>query len=147
MARSGVEIVEPERELVKKVLPLAVPALIVAIVAGELLGGRDAAASAAIAVIVVFANFVIYGFSLAYAARISLLVLYTVGMAGFIVRLAAVVLIILGLEQLSWFSVVAFVSALVPTTIVLLSFEIKLVSGRMQADLWSFPAGASGARR
>lgn len=138
--------VEPEREMVRKALPLAVPALLVAIGVGWWLGGRDAAASAAIGVVVVFANFALYGLSLAYAARISLIVLFAVGVAGYIVRLAAVVVIILGLKQLSWFSVVAFVAALVPTTIVLLSFEIKLAAGRMQADLWQFPAGPTGAR-
>lgn len=138
--------VEPEREMVRKALPLAVPALGVAIGLGWWLGGRDAAASAAIGVGVVFANFALYGLSLAYAARISLIVLFAVGMAGYIVRLTAVVVIILGLKQLSWFSVIAFVAALVPTTIVLLSFEIKLVAGRMQADLWHFPAGSTGIR-
>lgn len=138
--------VEPEREMVRKALPLAVPALLVAIGVGWWLGGRDAAASAAVGVVVVFANFALYGLSLAYAARISLIVLFAVGMAGYIVRLAAVVVIILGLKQLSWFSVVAFVAALVPTTIVLLSFEIKLVAGRMQADLWHLPAGSTGVR-
>lgn len=138
--------VEPEREMVRKALPLAVPALLVAIGVAWWLGGRDAAASAAIGVVVVFANFALYGLSLAYAARISLIVLFAVGVAGYIVRLAAVVVIILGLKQLSWFSVVAFVAALVPTTIVLLSFEIQLVAGRMQADLWHFPAGSTGVR-
>ena len=138
--------VEPEREMVRKVLPLAVPALAVAIGAGWWLAGRDAAASAAIGVAVVFANFALYGLSLAYAARISLMVLFAVGMAGYIVRLAAVVVIILALQQLSWFSVVAFVAALVPATIVLLAFEIRLVAGRMQADLWRFPAGPTEVR-
>ena len=138
--------VEPEREMVRKALPLAVPALAVAIGAGWWLGGRDAAASAAIGVAVVFANFALYGLSLAYAARISLMVLFAVGMAGYIVRLAAVVVIILALQQLSWFSVVAFVAALVPATIVLLAFEIRLVAGRMQADLWRFPAGPTEVR-
>ncbi len=138
--------VEPEREMVRKALPLAVPALAAAIGVGWWLGGRDAAASAAIGVGVVFINFALYGLSVAYAARISLIVLFAVGMAGYIVRLAAVVAIILGLKQLSWFSVVAFVAALVPTTVALLSFEIKLVAGRMQADLWHFPAGPTGVR-
>jgi hypothetical protein len=142
-----VSTVEPERQMVRKALPLAVPALAVAIGVGWWLGGGDAAASAGIGVAVVFANFALYGLSLAHAARISLTVLFAVGMAGYIVRLAAVVLIILGLEQLSWFSIVAFVAALVPATILLLSFEIKVMSGRMQADLWQLPAGSTGVHR
>lgn len=132
--------VEPEREMVRKTLPFVVPALAIAIGAGWWLGGRDAAVSAVIGVVVVFGNFALYGLSLAYAARISLTVLFAVGMAGYVVRLSAVVIIILGLRQLSWFSVVAFVASLVPTTVLLLSYEIKLVAGRMQAELWHFPA-------
>ncbi|MDP9300265.1 MAG: hypothetical protein M3P43_05125 [Actinomycetota bacterium] len=138
---------EPEREMVRTMLPLSVPVLAVALLAGGLVGGRDAASSAALGVIVVFANFIAYAYSLVYAARISLVVLYAVALGGFIVRLGIVVGIILGLQQLSWFSVVAFVAALVPATIVLLAFEIKMVSGRMQADLWTIPAGPEGARR
>ena len=45
------------------------------------------------------------------------------------------------LDQTAWFSVVAFIAALVPTTIALLVVEMKLLSGRMQADLWTMPAG------
>jgi hypothetical protein len=139
-----VAIAEPEREMVRKALPLSVPAFAIAVVLGGVLGGRGAAVSAAIGVVVVFANFAAYGMSLAYAARISLTVMYAVGLGGYIVRLAVVVLVILGLEQLGWFSVVAFVAALVPTTVALLIFEIKLLSGRMQAELWTFPAGPGG---
>jgi hypothetical protein len=142
-----VATVEPEREMVRRALPLAVPALAVAILLGGLLGGRDAAVSAALGVAVVFLNFAAYGLSLAYAARISLIVLFAVGLGGYIVRLGIVVVIILGLQQLAWFSVVAFVAALVPTTIALLVFEIKVMSGRMQADLWNLPADASGIGR
>jgi len=36
----------------------------------------------------------------------------------------------------------------VPSTILLLGAEMKILSGRMQADLWSFPdAGAHGMHR
>jgi hypothetical protein len=147
MAGRIVPTAEPEREMVRTMLPLSVPVLAVALLAGGLLGGRAAAFSAAIGVTVVFANFVAYAFSLVYAARISLVVLYAVALGGFIVRLGIVVAIILGLEQLSWFSVVAFVAALVPATILLLAFEIKLLSGRMQADLWTIPAGSGGTGR
>lgn len=122
-------------------MPLSLPALAVALVAGGLLGGRDAAASAAIGVVIVFANFAVYGLSLAHAARVSLTVLYAVGLGGFVVRLGIFVAIIAGLKQLDWFSVVAVVAALVPSTIALLSLEIKLLSGRMQADLWTLPTG------
>jgi hypothetical protein len=66
-----------------------------------------------------------------------------VGLGGFVVRLAALTIALLLLDQLAWFSPVAFAAAFVPTTIVLLVFEMKLLAGRMQADLWYFPERSS----
>ena len=94
-----------------------------------------------------FANFVAYAYSLAYAARISLVVLFAVGLGGFVVRLGLFVAIVVALRQLEWFSTVAFVSAFVPATVVLLALKIKLLGGRMQADLWTIPADPRGAFR
>ena len=74
------------------------------------------------------------------------MVLYAVGLGGFVVRLIVIAVAILLLQQLAWFSVVAFVAALVPATIALLVVEMKLLSGRMQADLWTFPAAQQGHR-
>jgi hypothetical protein len=138
---------EPERDMVKRILPLAVPALAVAVGLGAILGGRGAAASAGIGAALVFANFAAYAYSLSAAARISLVVLFAVGLGGFVVRLALFVLIVVGLRQLDWFSTVAFVSAFVPATVVLLALEIKLLGGRMQADLWTIPAGPGSVWR
>ena len=42
------------------------------------------------------------------------------------------------MNQLAWFSPVAFALALVPAIVALLVFEAKALSGRMQADLWTF---------
>jgi ATP synthase I chain len=132
---------EPEREIVRRILPLSVPAVALASVVGGLLGGADAAASAAIAVVVVFANFVFFAVSLDHGARISLTVLYAVALGGFMVRLIVFVALLLLLQQLPWFNVAAFVATFVACTVVLLSVEIKMISGRMQADLWSFESG------
>jgi hypothetical protein len=137
-------MVEPERELVRRALPFAIPALVVALAAGAFLGGADVGWSAAIGVAVVTANFVAYGLSLAWAAAISPMALMAVGLGGFIVRLAVIVLLLVGLDTLSWFSPVAFLAAVVPVTALLLGFEMKVISGRLQADLWQFPS--QGAR-
>ncbi len=56
-------------------------------------------------------------------------------------RLGVIVVVIALLDQTAWFSVVAFIAALVPTTIALLVVEMKMLSGRMQADLWTLPSG------
>ncbi|HJS25552.1 MAG TPA: hypothetical protein VJ913_00300 [Actinomycetota bacterium] len=137
----------PERELIRRIAPWALPAAIVAFALGSWIGGTDAGWSASIAIAVVFANFVAHGWSLALAATISPTVLYAVGLGGFVVRLGIIVVVIALLDQTAWFSVVAFIAALVPTTIALLVVEMKLLSGRMQADLWAIPPGDRGVAR
>jgi hypothetical protein len=101
--------------------------------------GTDAGWSAAIAIVVVYVNFVAHGSSLALAATISPTVLFAVGVGGFLVRLGFIVLVIALLQQTEWFSIVAFIAALIPATVGLLVVEMKLLSGRMQADLWVDP--------
>jgi len=135
---------EPERELVRRALPLAAPVEVVAFAVGTLVAGTDAGWSAAIGIAVVAANFAAHGLSIAWAARISPTVLFAVGLGGFAVRLAVIVGLLAALNQLTWFSTVAFVAAVVPTTILLLVYEMKVLSGRMQVDLWRFPS--EGAR-
>jgi hypothetical protein len=137
---------EPERELIQRITPFALPVAAGALLLGIVIDGTDAGWSAAIGIVVVTANFVAHGASLAWAARISPVILYAVALGGFFVRLVVIVAVILVLQEMSWFSVVAFVAALVPATIALLVVEMKLLAGRMQADLWTFPATTQGHR-
>ena len=139
MTRTG----EPEHELVRRLLPYSLPAFGLAVLAGALIGDAGAAWSAGIGVAAVTANFLGYAYSVAWAARIAPTVLMVVGLGGFVVRLAALTVALLLLDQLAWFSPAAFAAAFVPTTIVLLLFEMKLLAGRMQADLWYFPERSS----
>jgi hypothetical protein len=44
------------------------------------------------------------------------------------------------LNRLAWFSPVAFVAAVVPATVALLAFEARVLSGRLQANLWTLPS-------
>jgi hypothetical protein len=134
---------EPEHELVRRLLPYSLPAFAVAALLGGLLGGAGAAWSASIAVAVVTANFVGNAYSVAWAARIAPTVLMAVGLGGFMVRLATLTIALLLLDRLGWFSPIAFAAAFVPTTIALLAVEMKLLAGRMQADLWYFPERSS----
>ena len=134
---------EPERDLMRRLLPLAVPALAVAAAVGWLVGGADSALSAGLGIVAVAVLFVASAVSIAWAARISPEILVVVGLGGFLVRLAAFTVALLLLDGLAWFSPVAFAAAFIPATIGLLVVEMKLVSGRMQADLWYFREGAS----
>jgi hypothetical protein len=137
----------PESELVRRIAPLAIPVAIVAFAAGRLIGGTDAGWSAAIAIAVVTLNFVAHGWSLALAAQISPMLLYAVGLGGFIVRLGVIVAVIALLQQTEWFSIGTFIVALVPCTVALLVVEMKMLAGRMQADLWTVPSGPPGMPR
>ena len=137
----------PERELIRRISPFAPPAAVAAFALGTLLDGTDAGWSAAIAIAVVYLNFVAHGASLALAASISPSVLYAVGLGGFLVRLGVIVAVIALLQQTDWFSIVAFIAALVPSTVALLVVEMKLLSGRMQADLWTDPGSRREAAR
>jgi hypothetical protein len=139
--------VAPERELIRRISPFALPVAIAAFVLGTLLDGTDAGWSAAIAIAVVYLNFVAHGSSLALAATISPTVLYAVGLGGFLVRLGVIVAVIALLQQTDWFSIVAFIVALIPSTVALLVVEMKLLSGRMQADLWTDPNARREAAR
>lgn len=136
--------VEPERELIRRITPFALPAAVLAFAIGALAADADAGWSAAIGIAVVSANFVAHGLSTAWAAAISPVLLYAVGLCGFVIRLGVILAIIALLDQTAWFSVVAFIAAVVPSTIVLLGAEMKLLSGRMQADMWSFSGVGSG---
>jgi hypothetical protein len=134
--------VEPEREAIRRVLPLAPIALIVATVVAGLIGGTDAAWSAAIAVVIVFLNFVAAALSVAWAARISPAILFAVALGGFVVRLMIYTIALVLLNTLEWFSPLAFALTLVPVTVGLLVIEARALSGRLQGDMWSFEGAA-----
>lgn len=130
--------VEPEREMIRRALPFGPPAVVLALLAGAVLGGWDVGLSAAIGVVMVLANFVVHGWSLSRAARISPTVLYAVGLGGFMVRLAAIAGIMFALDRQAFFSPLAFGLAVVPATVSLLILEMRQLQGRMQVELWDF---------
>ena len=130
--------VEPERELVRRVLPFVPLVAVVAVGLGYVAGGADAAWSAAIGIAIVTANFLMFALSIAWAATISPTMIAIVALGGYLVRLIVFTVALVLLTKLSWFSPVAFALTLVPATIALLVYEAKALSGRMQADLWTF---------
>ncbi|HEV8564357.1 MAG TPA: hypothetical protein VGR41_05550 [Actinomycetota bacterium] len=136
---------EPERELVRRALPFFLPAVLVAFVIGAATVDRDAGYSAAVAIVIVAVNFVANGVSLAWAAGISPIAIFAVGLGGFVARLAIFAVAMVALTTADWFSAKAFIAAFVPATMVLLAFEMTVLAGRrMQADLWYFQEGTRG---
>ncbi|MDP8955783.1 MAG: hypothetical protein M3N24_02335 [Actinomycetota bacterium] len=126
---------EPELELVRRGVWFGPLAFVLALAIGVAAGGWDIGWSAAIGIAVVFTNFVVHGLSLARAARHSLTALAAVAMGGFIVRMAAIVALMFALNRLSFFSPLAFGLAVVPATLLLLAFEMKLLAGGLGAEL------------
>ena len=131
-------MVEPERELVHRALPFIPVGTVFAFAIGALAAGSGSAWSAAIGVGVVAANFTASALSIAWAARISPTLVFVVALGGFFIRMVVIVIVLVALNTLSWFSPTSFALSVVPATIVLLMFEARALSGRMQVDLWSF---------
>lgn len=130
---------EPERELVRRVLPFIPPVFVIAFAAGALLSGAAAGWSAVIGATVVAANFLANALSMARAARVSAIAVYVVGLGGFVLRMGVILLAMVLLNRLDWFSPLAFALTVVPSTMALLIYEMKVLSDRkLQADLWYF---------
>lgn len=130
---------DPERVLVRRVLPVVPAGVMIAFGAGFLIGGSGAAWSAASAVVVVAVFFVVSGLSLAWAAHVSPIAVYAVGLGGFALRLMVFFGILAALDTVSWFSPLSFTLAFMPATIALLVYEMRFLSGpKTQANLWYF---------
>jgi hypothetical protein len=125
-------------------MPFALPAVALSLAAGRLFSGWDAAWSAAIGAAVVFANFAVHGLSLARAARVSIVALGATAMVGFVVRLGVIVALMAGLRQLAFFSPLAFGLAVVPWTVLLLAYELKLYARGVGRDLVLTPTEGRG---
>jgi hypothetical protein len=63
-------------------------------------------------------------------------------MIGFVVRMTVIVVIMFGLNQLAWFSALAFGLAVVPAVILTLLFEMRLLAGGLNEAMTLDPAAA-----
>lgn len=131
--------------MVRRALPFGPPAIVSALLAGAAAGGWNVGWSAAIGVAVVYVNFIVHGLSLARAARISLTALSAVAMGGFVVRLGVIVALMFALNAFRWFSPLAFGLAVVPATLLLLAYELKLMASGVTGEL-QIPPPESAAR-
>ena len=68
--------------MIRRISPFALPVAVAAFALGTLVDGTDAGWSAAIAIVVVYLNFVAHGSSLALAATISPTLIASLGQAG-----------------------------------------------------------------
>jgi len=139
----------PEREMVRRALVPGLLAVPVAFGLGLALGGTGAAWSAALGLVVVLANFVAHGLSLACASRISIGTVHAVSLGGVIIRLGIIVGLMFALDTTAWFSPVAFGLAVVPGTLSLLAYEAKLVAGGLGSvlEIPADPAAVAAAEQ
>jgi len=100
----------------------------IVIVGCGLLRGVDGAISAAIGLVLVALNFFVSARLIGWAAARSLALLQGAVLGGFIVRLFALTLIVLGLEQLSFIDLPVLVLTIAVTHIALLIWETRYVS-------------------
>lgn len=135
--------IQPERFLIRRAAPLLPALVVIAFLAGLITVGVWAGVSAAIGVAIVEANFIGSGLSLAWSARISPAAIYAVVLGGFFLKLVVLAVALLALRTLDWFSTQAFVAAFVPSMLALLIYEMKVLSGPVQADLWYFRGKAT----
>jgi hypothetical protein len=125
----------PEHAMVRKALLASAVVLPVAYGVGLAADGRGAGFSAAIAVAILALNFAAHGWSLAWAARISVTVLQIVALAGFVVRIGIVVALLFALDRLDFFSPLVFLLTVVAGTISLLVYEARLVARGLGGQL------------
>jgi hypothetical protein len=100
----------------------------VVILACGLLRGVDGAISAAIGLVLVALNFLVSARLIAWASERSLALLQGAVLGGFVVRLFALTLIVLGLEQFSFIDLPVLVLTIAVTHIALLIWETRYVS-------------------
>jgi hypothetical protein len=100
----------------------------VVILACGLIRGVDGAISAAIGLVLVALNFLVSARLIGWAASRSLALLQGAVLGGFIVRLFALTLIVLGLEQFSFIDLPVLVLTIAITHIALLIWETRSVS-------------------
>ncbi len=138
---------EPERAIVRRVAPFGPPAALLGLLAGWLAAGWGTGWSAAIGVVVVVANAAANALLLSRAARISLTAYSAAVMGGFVLRLGVIVAIMFALNRLDWFSPLAFGLAVVPATLLLLAYEMKLIAGGLGQELHISSQGPRQASR
>jgi hypothetical protein len=118
---------EIANDMVRRALPIA-PAVAIAV---GLAFGRDAGLSAAFAIGLVLANFLVAALSLAWAAERGPAVLMGTALFGFILRLAAITTAVLLVHGQGWVEVVPLGFTLIVAHLGLLFWETRFVSASL----------------
>ena len=133
--------------MVRKAIVPGIVATALAGVIGTAVGGPGVGVSAALGIAVAVLNFAAAGYSLAWAADISLTAVQVVALGGFVLRLGVIVGLMFALDTLPWFSPLAFGLAVVPGTLALLVYEsVPVLKGHGQQLVTEAKESASVSR-
>jgi hypothetical protein len=131
-----------ERQVATDMVRRAVPVVPVVVLLAAVPWGVDGALSAAFAVAVVVANFLLAARVLAAASRIGYGLLMGAALFGYLVRIALVGLAVWAVKDLSWAEPVPLGLTLVVTHLGLLLWELRYVSASL-----AFPGLKPGATK
>jgi len=120
-----------ETQIVRDMLRRSLPAVPVLLIAGALGWGADGAASTLFAVALVAANFALSAWMLAWSARISLAVLMTTSMFGYLLRLGLIAAAVLLAKDASWMSLWPLGLTIIVTHLGLLFWELRFISASL----------------
>jgi hypothetical protein len=130
------------RDMIRRALPMA-PALM--LICG-LIWGVNGALSCGYAIVIVLANFALSAAIVTAAARISLAVMMSAVLGGYLVRLALVTVAVLAVIHQSWVVVVPLAFTIMVTHLGLLMWETRYVSATLAYPALK-PRGARPGRK
>jgi hypothetical protein len=121
----------PERDVAHDLVRRGLPVAPVVLLLAALPWGLDGAASAAFAMALVAANFLLAAALLTWAARISLGLLMGMALGGYLIRLALIFLAVLLVRDQAWVEWVPLGITIIATHLGLLLWELKYVSASL----------------
>ena len=124
-----------ERQLAFDMLKRGVWFAPLVVIAAAAIWGTAGAASAGVAIAVVFVNLVLAAAALSWAAQRSLNMLMVVALGGFAVRMGLVTVVLLLVKDEPWIDLVALGVTVLVTHLGLLFWELRYVSASL-----AFPA-------
>jgi hypothetical protein len=121
----------PERDVAHDLVRRGLPLVPVVLLVAALPWGIDGAASAAFAMALVAANFLLAAALLTWAARISLVLLMGMALGGYVLRLSLILVAVLLVRNQGWVEWVPFGITLIVAHLGLLVWELKYVSASL----------------
>lgn len=132
----------PERQIAGDMARRALPLAPVLVLLAALPWGVDGALSAAFAIVVVVANFLLAAWMLAAASRIGYGLLMAAAMLGYLVRIGLIGLAVWAVKDAAWVEPLPLGLTLIVTHLGLLLWELRYVSASL-----AFPGLKPGATK